>query len=108
VIGHRCNPESRISFPAPSDFSDNRAHPVPRPGTFPTAFRPGLSPSYFHSVVGLSYRPGHRPAILDRHQPRELTAENLIEHSRLPLAWHDQRTALGQPELDANSKTTAN
>ena len=28
-------------------------------------------------------------------QPRDLTAEKLLEHSRLPLAWHDQRTALG-------------
>ena len=24
-----------------------------------------------------------------------LTAEKLLEHSRLPLAWHDQRIALG-------------
>ena len=24
-----------------------------------------------------------------------LTAEKLLAHSRLPLAWHDQRTALG-------------
>jgi len=24
-----------------------------------------------------------------------LTAEKLIEHSRLPLAWHEQRIALG-------------
>jgi hypothetical protein len=24
-----------------------------------------------------------------------LTAEKLLEHSRLPLAWHDQRTMLG-------------
>jgi len=29
------------------------------------------------------------------HQPRDLTAEKLLEHSRLPLAWHDQRTAVG-------------
>ena len=28
-------------------------------------------------------------------QPRDLTAEKLLEHSRMPLAWHDQRTALG-------------
>jgi hypothetical protein len=28
-------------------------------------------------------------------QPRDLTAEKLLEHSRLPLAWHRQRTALG-------------
>jgi hypothetical protein len=26
---------------------------------------------------------------------RDLTAEKLLEHSRLPLAWRDQRTALG-------------
>jgi hypothetical protein len=32
---------------------------------------------------------------LDGHQPRDLTAEKLLEHSRLPLAWDDQRTALG-------------
>jgi hypothetical protein len=25
----------------------------------------------------------------------DLTAEKLLERSRLPLAWHDQRTALG-------------
>jgi hypothetical protein len=24
-----------------------------------------------------------------------LTADKLVAHSRLPLAWHDQRTALG-------------
>ena len=28
-------------------------------------------------------------AILDGRQPRDLTAEKLLEHSRLPLAWHD-------------------
>jgi hypothetical protein len=30
-----------------------------------------------------------------RRQTRDLTATKLLEHSRLPLAWHDQRTALG-------------
>jgi hypothetical protein len=34
-------------------------------------------------------------AILDGRQPRDLTAEKLIEHSRLSLAWHDQRIVLG-------------
>jgi transposase len=34
-------------------------------------------------------------AILDGRQPRDLTAEKLLEHSRLPLTWHDRRTALG-------------
>jgi hypothetical protein len=32
---------------------------------------------------------------LDGRQPRDLTPQKLLEHSRLPLAWHEQRTALG-------------
>jgi len=60
------------------------------------AKREGVSPSYFTRVVRLSYlAPDITKAILDGHQPRDLTAEKLLEHSRLPLAWHDQRTALG-------------
>ena len=60
------------------------------------AEREGVSPSYFTRVVRLSYlAPDITKAILDGHQPRDLTAEKLLEHSRLPLAWHDQRTALG-------------
>ena len=31
----------------------------------------------------------------DGRQPSDLTAEKLLEHSRLPLAWHDQRIVLG-------------
>ena len=34
-------------------------------------------------------------AILDGCQPRDLTADKLLAHSRLPLAWHEQRTVLG-------------
>ena len=34
-------------------------------------------------------------AILDGRQPRDLTPEKLLAHSRLPLAWHDQRIVLG-------------
>ena len=60
------------------------------------AKREGVSPSYFTRLVRLSYlAPDITQAILDGHQPRDLTAEKLLEHSRLPLAWHDQRTALG-------------
>ena len=60
------------------------------------AKREGVSPSYFTRVVRLSYlAPDITQAILDGHQPRDLTAEKLLEHSRLPLAWHDQRSALG-------------
>jgi len=60
------------------------------------AEREGVSRSYFTRLVRLSYlAPDITQAILDGQQPRDLTAEKLLEHSRLPLAWHDQRTALG-------------
>jgi site-specific DNA recombinase len=60
------------------------------------AQREGVSRSYFTRLVRLSYlAPDITQAILDGRQPRDLTAEKLIEHSRLPLAWHDQRTVLG-------------
>ena len=60
------------------------------------AEREGVSPSYFTRLVRLSYlAPDITHAILDGRQPRDLTAEKLLDHSRLPLAWHDQRTALG-------------
>ena len=60
------------------------------------AEREGVSPSYFTRLVRLSYlAPDITHAILDGRQPRDLTAEKLLEHSRLPLPWHDQRTALG-------------
>jgi site-specific DNA recombinase len=56
----------------------------------------GVSRSYFTRVVRFSYlAPDITQAILDGRQPRDLTAEKLLVHSRLPLAWHDQRTALG-------------
>jgi hypothetical protein len=58
--------------------------------------REGVSRSYFTRLVRLSYlAPDITQAILDGRQPRDLTAEKLLEHSRLPLAWHDQRIALG-------------
>jgi hypothetical protein len=60
------------------------------------AEREGVSPSYFTRLVRLSYlAPDITHAILAGRQPRDLTTEKLLEHSRLPLAWHDQRTALG-------------
>jgi site-specific DNA recombinase len=60
------------------------------------AEREGVSPSYFTRVVRLSYlAPDITQAILDGRQPHDLTAEKLLAHSRLPLAWHDQRPALG-------------
>jgi site-specific DNA recombinase len=64
---------------------------------FAAAFmREGVSRSYFTRVVRLSYlAPDITQAILDGRQPRDLTAQKLLAHSRLPLGWHDQRTALG-------------
>src|SRR5690348_11237278 len=60
------------------------------------AEREGVSRSYFTRLVRLSYlAPDITQAILDGRQPPDLTAEKLLEHSRLPLAWHDQRTVLG-------------
>ena len=58
--------------------------------------REGVSPSYFTRLVRLSYlAPDITQAILDRCQPRALTADKLLAHSRLPLAWDQQRTVLG-------------
>ena len=60
------------------------------------AQREGVSPSYFTRLVRLSYlAPDITQAILDGRQPPDLTAEKLLDHSRLPLAWHDQRILLG-------------
>jgi hypothetical protein len=60
------------------------------------AKRQGVSPSYFTRLVRLSYlAPDITQAILDGRQPRALTADKLLAHSRLPLAWREQRTALG-------------
>ena len=60
------------------------------------AEREGVSRSYFTRLVRLSYlAPDITQAILDGRQPRDLTAEKLLAHSRLPLAWHDQRIVLG-------------
>jgi site-specific DNA recombinase len=56
----------------------------------------GVSPSYFTRLVRLSYlAPDITQAILDGRQPRGLTADKLLAHSRLPLACHEQRIVLG-------------
>jgi hypothetical protein len=60
------------------------------------AEREGVSPSYFTRLVRLSYlAPDIMQAILDGRQPRGLTADKLLAHSRLPLAWDEQRKVLG-------------
>jgi len=60
------------------------------------AKRQGVSPSYFTRLVRLNYlAPDITQAILDGRQPRDLTADKLLAHSRLPLAWQEQRNVLG-------------
>ena len=60
------------------------------------AKRQGVSPSYFTRLVRLSYlAPDITEAILDGRQPRDLTTDKLLAHSRLPLGWHEQWTELG-------------
>src|SRR5262249_16092217 len=60
------------------------------------AKRERVSPSYFTPLVRLTYLPPDFPqAILDGRQPSHLTADKLLAHSRLPLAWQDQRTLFG-------------
>jgi site-specific DNA recombinase len=60
------------------------------------AKRQGVSPSYFTRLVRLSYlAPDITEAVFDGCQPRDLTADKLLAHSRLPLGWHEQRTVLG-------------
>ena len=56
----------------------------------------GSAGPYFTRLVRLSYlAPDITQAILDGRQPRDFAVEKLLEHSRLPLAWHDQRIVLG-------------
>ena len=56
----------------------------------------GVSRSYFTRLVRLNYlAPDITQAILDGYQPPHLTADKLLAHSRLPLAWHEQRALFG-------------
>jgi DNA invertase Pin-like site-specific DNA recombinase len=60
------------------------------------AEREGVGPSYFTRLVRLGYlAPDIMQAILDGRQPRDLTADKLLAHSRLPLTWREQRMVLG-------------
>ena len=55
-----------------------------------------LTSSYFTRVLRLSYlAPDITRAILEGRHPRDLTAQKLLAHSRLPLAWPEQRRTLG-------------
>ena len=56
----------------------------------------GVSRSYITRLVRLSYlAPDITQAIVDGRQPPDLTADKLLAHSRLALAWHEQRMLLG-------------
>jgi site-specific DNA recombinase len=60
------------------------------------AQREKLTSSYFTRVLRLSYlAPDITRAILEGRHPRDLTAQKLLAHSRLPLAWPEQRRTLG-------------
>jgi site-specific DNA recombinase len=55
-----------------------------------------LHRSYYSQILRLAYlAPDITTAILEGRQPPGLTATMLIEHSRLPLSWQRQRSALG-------------
>jgi DNA invertase Pin-like site-specific DNA recombinase len=55
-----------------------------------------LTSSYFTRVLRLSYlAPDITRAILEGRHPRDLTAQKLLAHSRLPLTWPEQRRTLG-------------
>jgi site-specific DNA recombinase len=65
-------------------------------GKHVAADEPRPSSSYIIRVARLSYlAPDIVGAILDGHQPRGFTTEKLIDHSRLPLDWRQQRSLLG-------------
>jgi site-specific DNA recombinase len=58
--------------------------------------RDGIGPRHVRRRAGQRrIAPDITQAILDGRQPHDLTADKLLAHSRLPLAWHEQRTALG-------------
>jgi site-specific DNA recombinase len=56
----------------------------------------GLTSSYFTRVLRLTYlAPDITRAILEGRHPRDLSVQKLLAHSRLPLAWPEQRRILG-------------
>src|SRR5215831_14229687 len=60
------------------------------------AKREGISDSYVTRQLRLAFLgPDIVKAILDGRHPPTLTAAKLMRDTRLPLAWTDQRTALG-------------
>ena len=55
-----------------------------------------LSPSYVALLLRLTFlAPDITRAILEGRQPGTFTAQKLVTYSGLPLAWPEQRRALG-------------
>jgi len=50
------------------------------------------------TVIASYLAPDITQAILDGRQLRDLTAEKLLAHARLPLAWHKQRAPARLPQ----------
>ena len=60
------------------------------------AEREGIVPSYATRLFRLAFlSPDIVAAILDGRQPPELTVRKLLDDTRLPLAWSEQRAKLG-------------
>jgi len=60
------------------------------------AMREKLSPSYVALLLRLTFlAPDITRAILEGRQPAGFTAQKLVTHATLPLAWPEQRRALG-------------
>jgi site-specific DNA recombinase len=60
------------------------------------AMREKLSPSYVALLLRLTFlAPDITRAILEGRQPGGFTAQKLVTYSGLPLAWPEQRQALG-------------
>jgi hypothetical protein len=56
----------------------------------------GVTRSYLTRVLRLTYlAPDITRAILEGRHARDLTAQKLLSHSRLPLSWPEQRQILG-------------
>jgi site-specific DNA recombinase len=56
----------------------------------------GASSSYFTRVLRLSFlAPDIIKAILDGHQPADLTARKLMSDTRVPFSWDEQREQFG-------------
>jgi hypothetical protein len=54
-----------------------------------------MTPSYATRLFRLTLAPDILSAILSGQHPPELTARRLMDDTRLPLDWNEQRRSLG-------------